>query len=195
MGRCASRIATFAAAALLVSCAHGNTLPSVARTQRPNRVRGLYVNRWAALANADVAAHRDRQATEVNALVIDVKDDRGFLLYRSSVALAQAIGADTNQTDVRQARTRRLDTMRAHGIFPIARIVVAKDPLLANSHREWAVKRKSDGTPWLDKNGRPWLDPHHRDIWGTQAISARRRSRSGSARCSSTTCAFPTSRD
>ena len=27
------------------------------------------------------------------------------------------------------------------------------------------MKRKSDSTAWLDKNGRPWLDPHHRDIW------------------------------
>ena len=97
--------------------------------------------------------------------MIDVKDDRGFLLYRSNVALAQAIGADTNRPMSAKRVRAVLDTMRAHGIFPIARIVVAKDPLLANAHREWAVKRKSDGTPWLDKNGRPWLDPHHRDIW------------------------------
>ena len=103
--------------------------------------------------------------TEVNALVIDVKDDRGFLLYRSGVPLAREIGADTNRP-MRAKRLRAiLDTMRAHGIFPIARIVVAKDPLLAQAKSEWAVKRKSDGTPWLDKNGSPWLDPHHREIW------------------------------
>jgi hypothetical protein len=132
---------------------------------RPDVVRGLYVNRWAALGErmwqlVDVA-----KKTEVNALVIDVKDDRGFLLYRSSVPLARAIGADTNRPMSPKRLRAILDTMRAHEIFPIARIVVAKDPLLAQAKTEWSVKRKSDGAPWLDKNGRPWLDPHHREVW------------------------------
>ena len=132
----------------------------------PDPVRGLYVNRWAALGQKlwqliDVA-----KTTEVNALVIDVKDDRGFVLYKSRVPLAQEIGADTNRP-MRPARLRAvLDTMRAHGIYPIARIVVAKDPLLAERHVEWAIRRKDDPSkPWLDKNGKPWLDPHHREVW------------------------------
>jgi hypothetical protein len=132
----------------------------------PDPVRGLYVNRWAALGQkmwqlVDVA-----KTTEVNALVIDVKDDRGFVLYRSRVPLARGIGADTNMP-MRPARLRAvLDTMRAHGIYPIARIVVAKDPLLAQAKPEWAIRRKDDPSrPWLDKNGRPWLDPHRREVW------------------------------
>jgi hypothetical protein len=103
--------------------------------------------------------------TEVNALVIDVKDDRGLVLYHSMVPLAREIGADTLQP-LSYARVRAiLDTMRAHNIYPIARIVVAKDPLLADRKRGWAIRRKSDGTPWLDKNGRPWLDPTHPEVW------------------------------
>ena len=119
----------------------------------PDRVRGLYVNRWAALGQ------RMWQ-------LIDVKVDRGFVLYRSRVPLAQEIGADTNRP-MRPARVRAvLDTMRAHGIYPIARIVVAKDPLLAERKVEWAIRRKDDPSkPWLDKNGKPWLDPHHREVW------------------------------
>jgi hypothetical protein len=58
-----------------------------------------------------------------------------------------------------------LDTMQAHGIYPIARIVIAKDPLLAGKRLEWAIKRKSDMQPWLDKNGKPWLDPHNKEVW------------------------------
>jgi hypothetical protein len=103
--------------------------------------------------------------TEVNALVIDVKDDRGYLLYRSSVPLARRIGADTvNPMPAKRIRAI-LDTMHANGILPIARIVVAKDPILANAKRDWAVKRKSDGTPWLDRKGNPWVDPHQRAVW------------------------------
>jgi hypothetical protein len=132
---------------------------------RPEVVRGLYVNRWAALGERMWQLIDVAKRTEVNALVIDVKDDRGFMLYRSSVPLAHAIGADTNRPMSAKRLRAILDTMRAHQIFPIARIVVAKDPLLAQTKTEWSVKRKSDGTPWLDKNGKPWLDPHHREIW------------------------------
>jgi hypothetical protein len=103
--------------------------------------------------------------TEINALVIDVKDDRGYVLYRSSVPLAHRIGADTVQPMPARRIRAILDTMHANGIYPIARIVVAKDPTLANAKREWAVKRKSDGKPWLDRKGNPWVDPHQRAVW------------------------------
>jgi hypothetical protein len=136
---------------------------------RPDVVRGLYVNRWAALGNRMWELIDVAKRTEVNALVIDVKDDRGFVLYRSQVPLARSIGADTNQPMSAKRLRAVLDSMRANAIFPIARIVVAKDPLLADAKREWAVKRRSDGTPWLDKNGKPWLDPHHREVWAYAA--------------------------
>jgi hypothetical protein len=139
--------------------------PQASLVPTPDPVRGLYVNRWAALGRKMWELIDVAKRTEVNALVIDVKDDRGLVLYRSNVPLAREIGADTLQP-ISYARMRSiLDTMRAHNIYPIARIVVAKDPLLADRKREWAVKRKSDGTPWLDKNKKPWLDPTHPEVW------------------------------
>jgi hypothetical protein len=133
--------------------------------QRPDTLRGLYVNRWATLGQKMWELIDVAKRTEVNALVLDVKDDRGFVLYRSSVPLAREIGADTSRP-VSAARMRAiLDTMRSHGVFPIARIVVVKDPVLASARREWAVQRRSDGAPWLDSHGKPWLDPHQRGVW------------------------------
>ena len=147
----------------------------VAHVPIPDTLRGLYVNRWAALGSKldrliDVA-----KKTEVNALVIDVKDDRGYVLYRSRVPLAREIGADTADGHWMSASKLRavLDTMTAHGIYPIARIVVAKDPLLAGKKLDLAIKRKADLKPWLDKNGHPWLDPHQRAIWQYAADLAR----------------------
>ena len=43
--------------------------------------------------------------------------------------------------------------------------MVAKDPILADAKHEWAVQRRTDGKPWLDKDGKPWLDPHQRGVW------------------------------
>jgi len=143
----------------------------------PSALRGLYVNRWAAIGDRMWQLIEVAKRTEVNALVIDVKDDRGLVLYRSSVPLAREIGADTTRPMSHRRMRAVLDTMRAYNILPIARIVVAKDPLLAENRRELSIKRKSDLTPWLDRNGRPWLDPSHADVWkyaGDLAVEAVR---------------------
>ncbi|HEX2723772.1 MAG TPA: putative glycoside hydrolase [Gemmatimonadaceae bacterium] len=137
----------------------------IVRVPTPSVVRGLYVNRWAALGKKMWQLIDLAKRTEVNALVIDVKDDRGFVLYKSRVPLAVEIGADTNSAMSHTRLRAILDTMRAYRIYPIARIVVAKDPLLAGRKLEWAIKRRDNMEPWLDKNGKPWLDPHHREVW------------------------------
>ena len=68
------------------------------------------------------------------------------MLYPSTVPLAHRIGADTTNPVPAAGVCAVLDTMRASGIFPIVRIVVLNDPLLASTIREWAVQRRSDGT-------------------------------------------------
>ena len=165
-------------ATLAVACASSANAQSdsakpagarIALLPRPEVVRGLYVNRWAVLGQRMWELIDLARRTEVNALVLDVKDDRGYVLYRSRVPLARQIGSDTVMP-VSAGRMRAiLDTMRANGIHPIARIVVAKDPLLADAKREWAVQRRTDGKPWLDREGKPWLDPHQRGVWAYAA--------------------------
>ncbi|HUQ84350.1 MAG TPA: putative glycoside hydrolase [Gemmatimonadaceae bacterium] len=148
--------------------------PAQPRMATPKVVRGLYVNRWAALGQRMWDLVEVAKRTEVNALVIDVKDDRGFVLYRSTVPLAKEIGADTTRPMSYRRVRAVLDTLRTYGIYPIARIVVAKDPLLAERKLEWAIKRRSDPTqPWVDKNGKPWLDPHQQGVWQYAADLAK----------------------
>ena len=132
----------------------------------PDPLHGLYVNRWAARGDRMWELIDIAKRTEVNALVIDVKDDRGLLLYHSQVPMASEISADTLQP-LSDGRVRAiLDSMRKYGIFPIARIVVAKDPLLAAGKPEYSIKRRDDPThSWLDKDGRPWLDPTRPEVW------------------------------
>jgi hypothetical protein len=144
-----------------------STVRHIVRVPAPDTLRGLYVNRWAALGRKLTDLIGVAKRTEINALVIDVKDDRGFVLYPSRVPLAREIGADTADGHwLSRSRIRAiLDSMVAHDIYPIARIVVAKDPLLAKKRLDLAIKRKSDLKPWLDKNGNPWLDPHQSAVW------------------------------
>jgi hypothetical protein len=132
----------------------------------PNPLRGVYVNRWTAIGPAMWRLVDLAKETEINALVIDVKDDRGLMLYRSAVPLARQIRADTTQPMSPRRLRAVLDSLRVHGIYPIARIVVAKDPLLAEKRREWAIRRRDDSTAvWRDRSGKAWLDPSHPEVW------------------------------
>src|SRR2546421_5958000 len=92
---------------------------------RAANIKGLYVNAWAFGSPKLWQLVRLADETEVNAFVIDVKDDTGCMLYPSSVPTSQQIGAN-NCVRAKDARAR-LDTLAAHGIYTIARIVVAKD--------------------------------------------------------------------
>src|SRR4029077_16212946 len=110
-------------------------------------IKGLYVNAWAFGSPKLWQLVRLADETEINAFVIDVKDDTGCLLYPSDVLIAQQIGA-TQCARTRDAR-ERIDTLLAHGIYPIARIVVAKDPLLAERKPSWSV-HLANGELWRD---------------------------------------------
>jgi peptidoglycan/xylan/chitin deacetylase (PgdA/CDA1 family) len=100
--------------------------------------------------------------TELDALVIDVKGDRGLVAYRSEVPLAAEVGAQ--KVLALLDAPGLLARLRALGIYTIARIVVFKDDPLARARPELAVRRR-DGQPWRDREGLAWTDPSRREAW------------------------------
>src|SRR5438093_5854553 len=91
-------------------------------------IKALYVNAWAFGSQKLWQLVRLADETEINAFVIDVKDDTGCLLYPSAVPTAEQIGAN-RCVRAKDARAR-LDTLAAHDIYAIPRSGAAKDPLL-----------------------------------------------------------------
>ena len=141
-------------------------------------VRALYVNAWAFGSSKLWELVRLADETEINAFVVDVKDDTGCLLYPSSVPTAVEIGANKcNRT--REARAR-LDTLLQHGIYPIARIVVAKDPLLAEHKPAWSV-HLAIGELWRDRIGSAWVDAYNDSVWVYAGQLAQEAVRTGFA--------------
>ncbi len=142
----------------------------------PHPVRAIYLNAWAFGSRRFYDLIRLVEGTEVNSFVIDVKDDTGYLTYRSNVATAISIGANTQ---LRAPDTRaRLRALEARGIHPIARIVVAKDPLLARQRPAWAI-RDVRGGAWLDRQGRPWVDAYSDSVWAYAAALGAEAVRQG----------------
>src|SRR5438477_264525 len=126
-------------------------------------IKGLYVNAWAFGSPKLWHLVRLADETEINAFVVDVKDDTGCLLYPSAVPTAQQIGANAC-TRAKDAKAR-LDTLAAHGIYAIARIVVAKDPLLAERKPGWSVKDRTTGGLWRDRIHSAWVDAYNDSVW------------------------------
>ncbi len=142
----------------------------------PRPVRAIYLNAWAFGSQRFYDLIRLVEGTEVNSFVIDVKDDTGYLTYRSNVPTAISIGANTQlrAPDVRA----RLRALELRGIHPIARIVVAKDPLLARQRPTWAI-RDVNGGAWLDRQGRPWVDAYSDSVWAYAAALGAEAVRQG----------------
>lgn len=117
--------------------------------------------------------------TAINALVIDVKGDRGMTSYRSLAR--ERIGAQAYAPP----RTPRIEnfaawlkSLHAHGIYLIARIVVFKDDPLAQAHPEWAV-RDAQGDVWQDREHLRWLDPMLPAVWAHNLDVAEEAARLG----------------
>lgn len=100
--------------------------------------------------------------TEINAFVIDVKDATGYVSYDTEVPLAKELGlAQRRIKDI----DGLIDTLVAHKIVPIARIVCFQDPVLAEKRPDLAVKSKKTGGNWLDDHKSMYTNPYKREVW------------------------------
>ena len=124
-------------------------------------VRALYVNRFAAQSAKKMKRLIEiADETEINALVIDMKDEFGLNFRTSNAEFQKNAGTAGTVKNL----PALLDTLRAHKILPIARLVVFKDSVTARVHPEWTI-RKQDGSIWRDKKGLAWVNPYHHELW------------------------------
>jgi hypothetical protein len=101
------------------------------------------------------------RAGAANALVIDLKGDRGLIPYPSAIPLAQRDGARALTTIPDLAALVR--SLHADGVYAIARIVVFKDNPLAAARPDLAV-HLGNGAPFRDREGMVWTDPFQPEV-------------------------------
>ena len=138
------------------------------------QVKGLYVTAWSAGMEDRLAHYIELcDTTEINALVIDVKDDRGQITFLNSIE-----GAAQASSGIIPDIEHMLALLKAHGICAIARLSCFKDPLWSRLHPELAISN-ARGTPWKDADGVTWLDPYKEASWAYLAAIAREAARLG----------------
>ncbi|WKZ83667.1 MAG: putative glycoside hydrolase [Acidimicrobiia bacterium] len=126
-------------------------------------VRALRVEEDTAGDDAAFARILDMaDASTVNALVFDTKEEEGKVLHTfTDYSEPQSIGALQPTYDAAQ----RLAEIEEHGLYAITRIVVFQDPYASRFRNEWALHNSEDGGTWVNDRGLGWMDPTDRGSW------------------------------
>jgi len=127
----------------------------------PVKVKGVWLGAWWIAEDAGLL---DRyielcETTELNTLVIDIKEEYGYVTIpinddrfpqRESLVL----------TDIKDL----LADLEERGIYSIARVVCFKDPRWGQRNPHLAL-RDGEGNRWTDRGGVGWLNPYERENW------------------------------
>lgn len=139
---------------------------------RPHAVKAAYLTYYGVADRGIRGRVLDLVArTELNAVVIDVKGDRGFILYPTDVPLAREAGAQ-GPVVMREVEALIAD-LKARGVYTIARIVTFKDNVLAHHRPDLAVIDTRTGQPWIDNEKLAWVDPFREEAWAYNIAIAR----------------------
>lgn len=135
---------------VLTASSTASTTPRVIHIKTPEHVRAIYMSSWV----AGTPSVRTRlvkliDETELNAVVIDVKDNTGLLSWDGRVKDLDAFVKELHDKN----------------IYVIARIAAFQDPAYVKLHPEQAVTNVNTGGVWKDRKGVPWVDTGNRAMW------------------------------
>lgn len=125
----------------------------------PDAVRGIFVtghSAGGAKFNELIDLVDD---TGLNAMVIDVKEDDGYITFEPEdenpyLDISQPMIGDPEEM---------MRTLEEHEIYPIARIVVFKDSILAHEQPELSFM---DGDEvWTNRRGEAFVNPYMQEVW------------------------------
>ncbi len=119
----------------------------------PFHAKGIHLYYGIKKADAERVLEQFR-GTEMNAVVFDVKEDPGYILWDSQTPLAKAIGAYVPREYTAQDQVQ---TCRDYNLYCIARVTVFKDVLLAQSRPDLALHNAAGGL--LYENAAYWTNP------------------------------------
>lgn len=136
--------------------------PKPVHLSTPKPVKGIYMTSWVAGTKTwRESLVKMIDETELNAVVIDIKDYSGRIAFEVSDPTLKETGSVENRIpDIREL----INYLHGKNIYAIARISVFQDAYLVKKRPDLAVKTKS-GTVWKDYKGISWLNPASQEVW------------------------------
>ncbi len=149
----ASMIVTILSLSLSVSAAEDKEIE-----QEP--IHGIYVSAYVAGTKSmmdEIIEHIDK--TSINAVVIDVKNDEGNIVFDMNSELIDSLGVENILVKDMPAL---IDKLHEHNIYVIARCVAFRDPFIDEVKPEWMLTTK-DGDIYEDNKGFNWMNPCNKE--------------------------------
>ena len=158
---------------------HANNIPLIAEIKNrnqadhilmPESVRAIYISSWV----AGTSSLRNNlikfiEKSDVNAVVIDIKDSTGVISFNIEHPLIDELETDSNR--IRDIESLILD-LHKKDIYIIGRLTAFQDPLLSKKKPEWSFKRIDNGQLWEDRKGLSFINPRYEGSWDYLATIA-----------------------
>lgn len=129
----------------------------------PDQVKGIYMTSWVA-SRKDLRDELVRlvNETELNTIVIDIKDYTGKLTFPINNPELKKHGSE-------QIRAKDLpefiEYLHQKGIYVVARLAVFQDEYFVKYRPDLAVKNLAGTAVWEDRKGISWIDPGSKEYW------------------------------
>src|SRR5690606_35343038 len=125
----------------------------------PDAIRGIYVTAHSAGGDRFSQLVQLIESSDLNSMVIDVKDDFGYLTY----VPPQNSNYQEISKDYIKNPSAMLKQLEEKQIYPIARVVVFKDTVLAEKRPDLSFK---DGeNVWKNGRGEAFVNPFLKEVW------------------------------
>ena len=132
--------------------------------ETPEPLKAIYMTSWVAgTSRLRAPLVQMIEDTELNAVVIDIKDYTGRISFKPDDPKLQEIGSGENRiSDLKEF----IQSLHDKNIYVIGRIAVFQDPYFVKLHPEASVKKESDKTKaWTDYKGISWMDAGSKEVW------------------------------
>lgn len=143
---------------------HNDIEPQKPLAGSPKIIKALYATGWSAgsekMLNYLIKLIKE---TELNAIVIDIKDYSGELSYLTEIKETEKYGKDR---DIKILRPNAMiKKLHDEGIYVIARQTIFQDPILAKARPDLALTSSTTGKQWQDNKKVMWVDPAGKETW------------------------------
>ena len=141
--------------------------------ERPETVRGIYSTGHVTGGERFETLTDLIDDTDLNAMVIDIKDDEGYITYEPD---EDSEFADAGQPYIDDPE-EILETLQEKEIYPIARIVVFKDSVMAENDPDMSFLE--NGQVWKNGSGDAFVNPFDKDVWDYNLAVAKEAAEMG----------------
>ncbi len=136
-------------------------VPSYVET--PLSVKGVYMTSWTAGSSRLRKSIVDLiNSTELNTVVIDIKDYSGRIVFPVTSESLKSFGSEEIRVSDLQDF---IESLHKKNIYVIGRVAVFQDAYFVKHRPDLAVKNKLGTEVWKDKKGISWIDAGSKEYW------------------------------